>query len=169
MTIKSGKPPKPKGKKRTLKQQKSSRARTSQTKGKSWQKVVAHILAYTFDMPEDEFFSNQGGDKGDRDVHQSSAARSAFPYWIECKNEKNFRISAWLKKLDEDREAAKCDEPGLIIAKLYGTSRALVMIELPDFLLEAYGPVSTKLRLKMRDQITEMIRNKPKKEGAKRT
>lgn len=148
-----------KGGKRTVAQQRSSRGRTSQKVGRTWQKVVASILSYVTKVNKDEFFSNQGGDKGDEDVHMSAAARVSFPFWIECKSQKTLKIPEWFRKLDEDREAAGCDEPGLIITKLYGTSRALVTIELPDFLDALYGPLS----LKQREEITEMIRNKPKK------
>ena len=148
-----------KGGKRTVAQQRSSRARSSQSKGRDWQKAVAKILALVTGTSKDDFFSNQGGDKGDIDVHMSAAAREAFPFWIECKNQKTLKIPEWIRKLDEDREAAGCDEPGLIITKLYGTSRALVTIELPDFLDAIYGPLSPE----QREEITEMIRNKPKK------
>ena len=149
---------KAKGRKRTVAQQRSSRARSSQAKGRAWQKVVARILSYATYVDKDEFFSNQGGDKGDEDVHMSAAARASFPFWIECKDTRTLSVKAWVKKLDEDREAVGCAEPGIVISKLYGTSRALVMIELPDFLNALYGPLS----LEQMSQITELIRDKPK-------
>lgn len=149
-----------KGKKRTLGQQRSSRARSSQAKGKGWQKAVARILSYVTEVDKDEFFSNHGGDKGDEDIHMSTKARRCFPFWIECKNTRVLSIKAWLQKLDEDRKEAGCEEPGLIISKLSGTSRALVTIELPDFLNALYGPFSPK----QLEQITVLIRNRPSKE-----
>ena len=145
-----------KGGKRTVAQQRSSRGRTSQSKGRRWQKITAAILSYVTRVDKDEFFSNQGGDKGDEDVHMSAAARASFPFWIECKSTKTLNIKEWLRKLDEDREAAQCELPGIVISKLYGTSRALVMIELPDFLDALYGPLTPDQRA----QITKLIQDK---------
>lgn len=147
---------KPKGGKKTLKQRRSSRGRTSQSVGRRWQKVVAAVLSKVTQVDKDEFFSNQGGDKGDEDVHMSAKARACFPFWIECKSTKTLSVKEWIRKLDEDREAAKCDLPGIVISKLYGTSRALVMIELPDFLNALYGPLSPQQMA----EITELIQDK---------
>ena len=147
---------KPKGGKKTLVQRRSSRGRTSQSVGRRWQKVVALILSYVTKVHKDEFFSNQGGDKGDEDVHMSARARDCFPFWIECKSTKTLSVKEWLRKLDEDREAAQCELPGIVISKLYGTSRALVMIELPDFLNALYGPLSPQQLA----EITKLIQDK---------
>lgn len=147
-----------KGTKRTVAHQRSSRGRTSQKVGRRWQKIVAEVLAEVTFVGKDEFASNQGGDKGDEDVHMSAEARACFPFWTECKCTKKLSVRAWIEKLDEDREAAKCELPGIIISKLYGTSRALVMIELPDFLDAVYGPLTSRQRAK----ITQLIQDKPK-------
>lgn len=156
---------------RTDAQKRSSRGRTCQKKGRRWQKIVAAVLSTATGVDKDEFFSNQGGDKGDEDVHMSAAARACFPFWIECKNTKLLSIKEWIRKLDEDREAAQCELPGVVISKLYGTSRALVVIELPAFLEALHGPLSPQ----QRHEILKLMRDKPKskksggsKKGVKR-
>lgn len=149
--------------KRTEAQKRSARGRTCQKKGRRWQKIVAAVLSTATGVDKDEFFSNQGGDKGDEDVHMSAKARTCFPFWIECKNTRNLSIKEWIRKLDEDREAAQCELPGVVISKLYGTSRALVVIELLDLLEALYGPLSPQQRL----QISELMRDNPKSKSTK--
>lgn len=150
-----------KGGKVTLEEQRSKRGRTSQGKGKAWQHAVAKIIALVTGVDKDDVHSNHGGTKGDEDVHRSEKAKRAFPFWIECKNEKRLSVPKWWAQLKEDREAAQCEEPGLIVSKLYGTSEALVTLSLDDFLDALYGPLTPS----QRDQIRTLITLRSPKKG----
>lgn len=131
-----------KGSKVTKKQQTSKRNRNNGKKGKKWQKGVAEILSAVTGCDVKDFYSTQGGDKGAEDVNRSKAAREAFPFWIECKNTQTLQIPKWWAKLNEDRAEAKCDDPGIIISKLSGTSEALVTMSLTSFVEALYGPLT---------------------------
>lgn len=131
-----------KGKRVTVKQKRSRRGRTSQGKGKAWQHVVAKILSIATGCDKKDFHSNHGGVKGEEDVHRSEAARKAFPFWLEVKNQKALSIPNWWAKLKEDRDKEGCSDPGIIVSRLYGTSEALVTLSLPDFLNALYGPLT---------------------------
>jgi len=131
-----------KGERISKAKQMSRRGRNCQSKGRKWQKYFADILAMVTGMDPDDVYSNQGGDKGDEDVHRSAKMKRAFPFWVECKNTQTLQIPGWWRKLNGDREKVSGADPGIIVSRLYGTSEALVTMSLVDFLNAMYGPLS---------------------------
>ena len=93
-------------------------------------------------------------------MHRSAAAREAFPFWIEGKNTKQLSIGPWWKKLQEDRSKIRDADPGIIIAKLYKSNRAIVVLDLEEFLDTLYGPLTDE----QRDLIRHWVTLKEKKE-----
>lgn len=128
----------------------SARGRNSQRKGKQLQHIVARMLGYVTGLPDD-FLSNHGGKQGEEDIRQSTEARKRWPFRTETKNAKTLGLPAWIRKLDQDAKEAGSSEPGVIIYKLFGTSRLRVDLDFEVFLDLMYGPLSSKQKDRLKD------------------
>ncbi len=130
--------------------------RTRQKKGKGFQHAVARCLAYITGLTFEDFVSNHGGKSGEVDIYRSREARRRWPFRTETKNCKALSLPEWIRKLDADAMEDGCSEPGIIVYKLFRTSRVRVDLDFEEFLNVMYGPLSYEMRTEIRNFIKKV-------------
>lgn len=117
----------------------SAIGKNSQRKGKAWQHAVAKTISYVtaptqYELGTNGATSNHGGIHGEEDILLSPDTQDKFPFFVECKNTKKLQIPAWWAELCGDITKKKCNNAGIIVSRLYGTSKALVTLDFMVFL-----------------------------------
>ena len=120
----------------------STKGRTSKAKGKTWEREVAAQVAEAIGLPVEDVYNARSGKK-ECDINLSTEARRRFPFYLECKNEKNARVPAWIKQMEGDLKLARQRglpfRLGMVVFKQHGdrTPYALVRFDLLlDLLME---------------------------------
>lgn len=122
---------------RPTKEELSRRGRSAKAKGKAWEKEVAEIIGNAIGMPSTDVFNSRSGVK-ECDVQLSLQARSRFPHYLECKNEKRPRVPAWVAQMTEDQKIArkrgKSSKLGIVVFKVHGNRTPFALVAFRDIL-----------------------------------
>lgn len=115
----------------------SRRGKNSKSKGKGWEREVAALVAEALGLPLEDIYNARSGRK-ECDIQLSSEARRKFPFYLECKNEKNARVPAWIKQMEGDltlaRKAGKAYRTGMVVFKQHGDRTPYALIRFDHFL-----------------------------------
>ena len=115
----------------------SRRGKNSKTKGKGWEREIAGLIASAVGLELEDIYNARSGRK-ECDIQLSSEARRRFPFYLECKNEKNARVPAWIKQMEGDltlaRKAGKAYRTGMVVFKQHGDRTPYALIRFDHFL-----------------------------------
>lgn len=136
----------------------SAIGRTNQRKGKDFQHRVALALATATGLSERDFNSNHGGVLGEEDIYISSAAREKWPFYTETKNAKNLSLPAWIRKQDQDIKDTGEEIAGVVLYKLFRTSRVRVDLDFLVLLDLLYGPLSSSTKRRLQECLSGKIK-----------
>ena len=101
---------------------------SAKAKGRRFQQWVRDQLIEQLDIHPEDIESRSMG-AGGEDLIMARAARSKFPYSIECKNQEKLNIWESLKQAEENSG----DYPPILVFKR-NRSKTYVTLELEDFL-----------------------------------
>lgn len=94
-------------------------------------------MAEALGLPLEDIYNARSGRK-ECDIQLSSEARRKFPFYLECKNEKNARVPAWIKQMEGDltlaRKAGKAYRTGMVVFKQHGDRTPYALIRFDHFL-----------------------------------
>lgn len=102
---------------------------SAKAKGRRLQQHVRDTLIETFGLHEDDVLSRSMGASGE-DLHLSPAARSHFPFSVECKNQE--RLSIWKALEQAEENAGEGSYPAVVFKR--NRSKVYVAMELDDLL-----------------------------------
>lgn len=124
--------------------------KTSRNKGKAFERLIAKRFSRVFGIKLGRTQSSGALDiKGDiRPVMDENGVMPYFEWVIECKNQKNTQIPAWVRQLEEEEKAN--NKKGMIVFHVHSSNRNMIIMRkeisaqemYPSFVTES-GKVET--------------------------